>query len=179
MSCISAAYGQALYDLAREEGLCQTILPELTALNEAMLTEPDFLRLLSTPAIPRGERLRVLEDSFRGRLHPYVLNLLKLLTEKGLMKDFSACAAQYRKLHDLDRGILPVTVYTAVPLTGELRSRLAQRLSSATGRTIELDCRIEPEVLGGVRLEFDGRQLDGTLQRRLEDVHSILKNTPL
>ena len=48
-----------------------------------------------------------------------------------------------------------------------------------TGKTIELDCRIDPETLGGVRLDFDGKQVDGTVRRRLEDIRGLLKNTVL
>ena len=49
----------------------------------------------------------------------------------------------------------------------------------ASGKTIELDCRIDPETLGGVRLDFDGKQVDGTVRRRLEDIRGLLKNTVL
>jgi len=179
MTEIATMYGQAMYDLARDEGKAQPILAELTALDAGLRDQPDFIRLLCAPNIPKDERVRILDDSFRGKLHPYVLNFLKLLTEKGYMKHFSGCCQMYRQQYNRDNGIVPVIAYTAVPLTDELRRKLTAKLSTVTGKTIELDCRIDPETLGGVRLDFDGKQIDGTVRRRLEDIRSILKNTVL
>ena len=72
-----------------------------------------------------------------------------------------------------------MTAFTALPLSDELRRKLTDKLSSLTGKTIELDCQVDAEVLGGVRLDFDGKQVDGTIRRRLEDIRGILKNTVL
>ena len=179
MTEIATTYGQAMYDLARDEGLAKDLLEELVALNESLTAESGFIQLLSTPNIPKEERVRILDDSFRGKLHPYVLNFLKVLTEKGYMKHFSGCCQMYKQQYNLDNGIVPVTAYTAVPLSDELRSKLTAKLSTVTGKTIELDCRIDPETLGGVRLDFDGKQVDGTVRRRLEDIRGLLKNTVL
>ena len=179
MTDVATTYGQALYDLARDEGLSQSLLAELTALSQSLQDEPGFAQLLSAPNIPKEERVRILDDSFRGKLHPYVLNFLKVLTEKGYMKHFSGCCQMYKQQYNQDNGIVPVTAYTAVPLSDELRSKLTAKLSTVTGKTIELDCRIDPETLGGVRLDFDGKQVDGTVRRRLEDIRGILKNTVL
>ena len=108
-----------------------------------------------------------------------MLNFLKVLTEKGYMKHFSGCCQMYKQQYNQDNGIVPVTAYTAVALSDELRAKLCAKLSTVTGKTIELDCRIDPETLGGVRLDFDGKQVDGTVRRRLEDIRGLLKNTVL
>ena len=179
MTEVATTYGQAMYDLARDEGKSQQILAELSALDQSLSNEPGFIQLLSAPNIPKEERVRILDDSFRGKIDLYVLNFLKLLTEKGYIRHFSGCCKVYRQQYNKDNGIVPVTAYTAVPLSDELRSKLTAKLSTVTGKTIELDCRIDPETLGGVRLDFDGRQVDGTVRRRLEDIRSILKNTVL
>ena len=97
MTEVATTYGQAMYDLARDEGLAQDLLAQLKALDESLCSEPGFVQLLSTPNIPKEERVRILDDSFRGKLHPYVLNFLKVLTEKGYMRHFSGCCQYYRQ----------------------------------------------------------------------------------
>ena len=179
MTEVATTYGQAMYDLARDEGKSQTILAELSALDQSLKAAPEFLQLLSAPNIPKEERVQILDDSFRGKIDPYVLNFLKVLTEKGYMRHFSGCCQYYRQQYNKDNGIVPVVAYTAVPLSDELRRKLTAKLSTVTGKTIELDCRIDPETLGGVRLDFDGKQVDGTVRRRLEDIRGLLKNTVL
>ena len=179
MTEVATTYGQAMYDLARDENKSQTILAELSVLDQGLRAEPEFLQLLSAPNIPKEERVQILDDSFRGKIDPYVLNFLKVLTEKGYMRHFSGCCQFFRQQYNKDNGIVPVVAYTAVPLSDELRRKLTAKLSTVTGKTIELDCRIDPETLGGVRLDFDGKQVDGTVRRRLEDIRGLLKNTVL
>ena len=179
MTEVATTYGQAMYDLARDEGKSRQILAELSVLDQSLSAEPEFIQLLSSPNIPKEERVQILDSSFRGKIDPYVLNFLKVLTEKGYMRHFSGCCQFYRQCYNKDNGIMPVIAYTAVPLSDELRRKLTAKLSTVTGKTIELDCRIDPETLGGVRLDFDGRQVDGTVRRRLEDIRGLLKNTVL
>ena len=170
-------YGGALYELARDEGLSHQILEEISALADAFGTEPGFVQLLSTPSIPKAERCQIIDTSFRGQCHPYVLNFLKILTERGYVRDFADCCRVFRKHYNADNGILPVTAVTALPLDETLRSKLTAKLSEITGKTIDLSCRVDPDTLGGVRLDFDGKQVDGTVRRRLDDIRGILAST--
>ena len=179
MTEVGSVYGQALYDLALSEELTKPILGELDTLLQSFAAEPGFIKLLSTPTLTKQERCRIIDDSFRGKLQPYVLNFLKILTEKGYMRHFSDCCAAYRESYNRDNGILPVTAVTAVPLTAEQASRLTEKLAAITGKTIDLHSRVDAACLGGIRLDYDGKRLDDTVSHRLEAVRSMLKNTVL
>ena len=179
MTDIVNVYGQAIYDLAKDESLTEEILKQMTVLNEGFSAEPAFLQLLCAPSVPKQERCHVLDDSLRGQVHPYVLNFLKILTEKGYMRHFSGCCKLFEQQYNKDNGILPVTAVTKLPLSEELRRKLVDKLSGLTGKTIALECRVDPECLGGVRLELDGMQVDGTVRHRLDEMRKLLKNTVL
>ncbi len=179
MTQIGNVYGQALYDLACGEKQSEVILNEITALAEGFAGEPDYLRLLSAPNLPKEERCRILDEGFRGKVHPYVLNFMKILTEKGYMRYFSDCAASYRERYHLDNGILPVQAVTAVALTPEQSEKLSGKLKEITGKTIELTNRVDPACLGGVRLDYDGKRVEDTIAHRLDTIRSLLQNTVL
>ncbi len=172
-------YGQALYDLAFDEGLTGEILQQMQALRESFSAEPGFLRLLSAPNVSKAERCAVLDDSFRGRVHPYVLNFLKILTESGYSRCFQDCCRVFEERYDEDNGILRVSAVTAVALSKNQVSRLTQKLCAITGKTVKLTNTVDPACLGGVRLRYDGRQMDGTVQHRLESLGAVLNNTVL
>lgn len=179
MTQVGSVYGEALYDLAKSEDLTQQILNEISTLNESFRQEPDFLRLLGTPDLTKQERCEILDNSFRGKVHPYVLNFLKILTEKGYARHFNDCCGAYRQRYNEDNGILPVTAVTAIALSPEQSGKLAEKLAAITGKTIDLTNRIDPNILGGVRLDYSGKQLDDTVSHRLESVRNLLKNTLL
>lgn len=179
MTEIANAYGQALYDLACDEGLVEGLMEQLDVLRESFGAEPDFIRLLGNPSIPKQERCQVLDDTLGTQVHPYILNFLKILTEKGYMGHFAGCCELFRQQYNRDNGILPVTAVTMTPLSDELRQRLIDKLCAVTGKRIQLECRAEPDCLGGIRLELDGVQLDGTVRHRLNELRTVLKNTVL
>ena len=179
MTEVGSVYGEALYELAKSEGLSEAISKELSVLQESFRREPDFIRLLGAPNLSKQERCQILDDSFRGKVTPYVLNFMKILTEKGYIRHFSHCCDAYMDRFYRDNGILPVPAITAVPMTEEQCRKLRQKLGSITGKEILLHSRVEPGTLGGVRLDYDGRQLDDTVAHRLQAIRDLLNKTVL
>lgn len=179
MTQIGSVYARALYDLAKEEDLCRDILDELTVLQTAFAETPDFIRLLSAPNLPKDTRCQIIDDSFAQKVNPYVLNFLKILTEKGYIRYFSDCCSAYRSIYNEENGILPVKVVTAAALSPQQHARLNAKLSTITGKQVEMHCTVDPSCIGGVRLDYDGKQLDDTIRHRLDAIRSLLKNTML
>ena len=179
MTEVGTVYGESLYELAKDESLSQELGQQLKVLRQSFQQEPDFLRLLSSPSLTKAERCQVLDDSFRGKIHPYLLNFLKILTEKSYIRHFSDCCAAYAQRYNEDNGILPVTAVTAIALTAQQTDVLSEKLSRITGKTIDLTNRIDPSCLGGIRLDYDGQRLDDTVAHRLRSIRDLLKNTVL
>lgn len=179
MTEVGTNYGGALYELAAAEELSEEILEQLQALSKSFAEEPAFVKLLCAHSLSKTERCRILDDSFAGKVHPYVLNFLKILTEKGYMRQFPDCCKAYLVRYHKDNNILPVTAVTAVALSQEQAARLKEKLEKLTEKTVELTNRMDPNVLGGVRLDFDGKSIDDTLAHRLESVRNLLNNTIL
>ena len=179
MTEVGNVYGESLYELAREEALTELIGEQLAVLQTVFQQEPDFIRLLSSPNLTKAERCQILDDSFRGKVHPYVLNFLKILTEKGYMRHFGDCCDAYTGHFDQDNGILRVTAVTAVALNKEQADRLTQKLTGITGKKIALKNRIDSTVLGGVRLDYDGQRLDDTVSHRMASIRDLLSKTVL
>ena len=138
MTEIARMYGGSLYDLAAEEGLETRILGELDEVSAILKGDPEYLHLLSIPSIPKKERCALLDEAFRGKVHLYVLNFLKILCEKGTLRELPGCARAFRV-----------------------------KYNQAPGKKIDLKTKVEPGVLGGIRLDIEGTELDGTVQNRL------------
>ena len=167
-------YGSALYALARENGNPAEILEQLEALEELFRSEPQWYDLLTSPTLNKSERLDLIDQALRGRVDIYLVNFVKLLTERGRLRELPDCRKEYGELFDTDHNILRVTAVTAVPLRDDLRARLEEKLGAKAGCTVVLKNRVDASVLGGVCLEYPGRQLDDTLRTRLENIHSAL-----
>lgn len=179
MTNVATVYGQALYDLVHEEGLVDTVLPQLKMLEECFAAEPGYPDLLACQSLPKQERCALLDESMKNAIHPYLLNFLKILVEKGYVRHFSHCCDTFRQCYYRDNGILPVTAVSALPLSVDQTRRLTDKLSVITHKTILLTNKIDQELLGGIRLDYDGKQLEDTISHRLETIRQTLKNTVL
>ena len=117
MSKAGDLYGQSLYDLAAEENLTDDILGEMEQVKGIFKENPDYVTLLSEPSVPKKERLQLVDESLGESLTPYHLNFIKILIEKGLLREYSACYKRFRKTYNETHGIADALVTTAVTLS--------------------------------------------------------------
>ncbi len=179
MSQIANNYAGGLYALATEDDWAEQFLQELETLEQSFAQEPDFLRLLAAHNISKQERCEVIDRLLRGQVHPYMLNFLKLLTEKGYIRYFDDCCQVFRRLYDKEHGIVRVEAITAVPLTQDQYGRMAEKLAETTGKKVVLTNTVDASCIAGVRLRYDDVQVDDTICNRLATMEQRLKNTQL
>ena len=173
MTALEKEYGDALYSLAAEENCLDQVLEGLSLAVRAFQQEPGYLTLVQNPALPKEERLGLLDKAFEG-VHVYVLRLLKLLCERSSLSLAPGALEQYKTLLYQERGILPVEAISAVPLTEEQQQALRDKLAAMTGKTILLENKLDPSILGGVKLRYEGKELDGTAAGRLSALRRAL-----
>ena len=177
MTELAKRYGGSLYELAAEENLTDELLQQLRTAVNSIEAEPQYLRLLSTPSVPKKERCALLDKAFEGA-HPYLVNFLKLLCEEDLLVTAGVCAP-YQDRYNVDHNILEVTAVSAIALTAPSREKLLAKLQKMTGKNIVLTETVDPAVLGGLRLDMDGTRLDGTVQRHLERLRTEIDGAVL
>lgn len=179
MTELAKRFGGSLYELAAEEKLSEELLPQLDAVVASFQAEPQYLRLLSTPNLPKKERCGLLQEAFGGQVHPYVVNFLKILCEEGNLRELRGCVRAYRTRYNEDHGILEVTAAAAVPLDEDAKERLRQKLAAMTGKQIDLTVKVDAGVLGGIRLDMDNIRLDGTVRNRLEAMRRAISHADM
>ena len=155
MSEAAKEYGRALFALAEEERIQERILQETHTIRRLYHENPGYARLLSNPKLPKSERTELLSGAFGASLHPILLNFLKLITERGYAYQTESFLAEYENLYNESRNRATADVISAVPLTEQQQIRLAARLSEITGKTVELSCRVDASLIGGIRVKIN------------------------
>ncbi len=173
MTALEKEYGDAIYSLALEEDCLDEVMEGLELAVGVFRDNPGYLTLVQNPALSKEERLGLLDEAFGGT-HEYVLHLLKLLCERSALALPAGCFEQFKPLVYAQRGILPVEVISAVPLTDAQQEVLRAKLEAKTGKTVLLQSKLDPAVLGGVKLRYEGKELDGTAAGRLSALRRAL-----
>ncbi len=172
MKDIVKEYGGGLFELAVDEGIEETLLAETRMLSPLLTGQ--YLHLLTTPEIPKAERVGLVSESLEGRVHPYVADFVKIMVEHGAAHDIPSCFAEFERLYLARHGIIKAKVESAVPLTDRQKESLTARLAAHTGKKIDLDCTVVPDLIGGIRLSFDNRLIDDTAKNKLKEIAGAL-----
>ncbi len=179
MSEVTNEYATALADLAADEGLDEEFLTETGALAELFRQNPAYARLLSDPQLTKKERTALVDSAFSGRIHPYLVNFMKLLTERGYAARTEDFFTEYERIYCARHGIVKARAVSAVPLTDDQRERLLRRLREKTGKEIRLTCEVNENLLGGVRLQVDNTLYEGSVRAALEEIRASLASLTL
>lgn len=174
MTKTAKTYGGALYELAKEESKDVLILEQLEVLEGILRENPQYIHLISASSLTKKERCQIVDDTFSGRIDGYLLSFIKILCENGTAAEFFGCAEEYRTRYNEDNGILEAVAVSAVPLNEEQRTQLIDKLAASTGKTIRLLERIDPALIGGVRVEAGGIRYDGSISGRIDRIRQSL-----
>ena len=169
-------YAKALFLLSEEDGNSDTMLSDVKLVSQIFSENPDYVRLLDTPAVSKNEKLVLIDEAFSSII-PNLKNLLKMLSEKHIVFSFSEIEKGFVALYNESRGIEHVEAVTAVPMSDVQIEKMKEKLAKMTGKTIIIKNTVDKNILGGVKLRYSGIQLDGSLKTRLDSFEKSLKNT--
>lgn len=182
MSDTNAArrYARALVHLAAEDDQSDAISTDLARLVELLHGEgSELFEVLRNPAFTLAERAEVLQAVLpRLGVQPATRNFLLLLNERGRASLLPEIERIVREMLDERAGRIRVEVATVEPLTPQLENELRTAFESATGKTVVLDARIDPSLIGGLQARIGGRVYDASIRARLEDMKHRLINAP-
>ncbi|PWL57215.1 MAG: F0F1 ATP synthase subunit delta [Oscillospiraceae bacterium] len=167
---VAQRYAASLFEVGVEQNCLDSFLEEMTALNEVFTQNEELVKLLHTPTVSKEEKLELVENIFGGKVSQYVLNFLKIMTEKGRMDQIFGVYNQFKLLYNEEKNIQEITAVTAIPLQGPLFDKLKEKLEQVTGKQVILTNQVDPSILGGVIIRMQDDQVDASVKTRLEDL---------
>lgn len=170
MTDFAASYGASLYSLCKDENITEQVKGDLALVN-SLLTE-DYLKLLDCPMIDLKKRIALVHEAFSDNVCEYVLNFLKLLTEKKAVYTFYDCAGKFEKLYNKDNNIETAVAVTAVPMSDELLEKLSEKLSALLNKTVIVKNKVDDAMIGGLVVRFADTQIDSSVKTRLDAIRN-------
>ena len=174
MTTTSREYAEALFELAVQGGVTKETSEGLETVVSALLQQPDYRALLASPAIGKEERLAALDTAFRGKIPEILLAILRMMVSRGHVSALTGMARDYEELARGYRGESVAVVTSAVPLKEAETVALRAKLEKKLGRQVILQCRVDPALIGGVRVDVDGRVIDGSIRNKLEEIKEVM-----
>ena len=169
-------YAEALFTLADEENAVEEYLDSLVTLKQLFDENPDYIEFLNSPAIPLGERTASIDEAFDGKMPQYVVSFIKVLCENGKMRTILLCIDEFETLARAFSNRAIATVYSAVELSDEQKDAVCKKLEAITNKRIDPIYIIDESLIGGMKIEVDGKTFDGSIKHRLGDIKDVMNS---
>ena len=174
MSKIGNEYAEALFILARENNSEHEYAEALKLVFDVFEKNPEYVSLLSSPALTIAQRLALLDDAFSKVLPDNVLILLKLICQKRQMRHIQECALRFDELYNNLGQVSVAKVTSAVELSASQKEVLRTKLEKISGNTVMLDFDIKNDIIGGIVVEIDGKVMDLSIHQYLKDLKDVI-----
>jgi len=171
---VATRYAQALLDTSRKADALDGVAESYAAVVGLYAQRPDLESFLEGPQVSHQEKDQLLDNVFGEKIEPVLLHFFHLLLSKGRIEHLVDIQAAFQDLVEIDQGFVRARVVTAVPLPEDLERDLTDKLASLTGKKITLSKRVDPTVVGGVRVSMGDQVIDGTIQTNLAKMRTQL-----
>ena len=174
MTRFAEEYGTALFELAEDEHLTDRIAAELREIVTLLDGEKDYIRLLAAQSIDANERKSLLDEALDGNVHPYLINFMKLLIDRGAITYLQECADVYRAKYNDKMGITEAEVTSATALSPEQLEALRGKLCRISGKKVEIRLHVDPGLIGGLCVDMMGKRYDNSVRTQLRSMRVSL-----
>jgi ATP synthase F1 delta subunit len=166
---LAQVYARSLFEVARDQGKIDDVRSQLGEVADAIEGDRNLATFFFSPYFSTEEKKDGLHKAIEGA-DAIVMNFLELLLEKHRMPVIYRIRREYDGLWREEHKLLPVQVTSAVELDEQLVRSLGDRISEQTGRRVDLQASVNPDIVGGIVLRVGNSILDASIRNRLEQL---------
>lgn len=173
---IAGRYAQALFDLVRDSGGIDALSAQIDALAEAYASSEDLRDLTVSPLYDRNQQEAAIGAlGARMKLAPELANTLRLMARNRRLFTLPQFVARLRNLIAEARGEVTADVVSALALSDEQKTRLADTLASKTGKKVKLNARVDETLIGGMIVKLGSQMIDSSIRSKLASLQNAMK----
>jgi ATP synthase F1 delta subunit len=170
-------YANALYGAASDLGHVSEVREEITEISRLTRDEEEFSKMLTNPGMPKDKKKEMLKAVFGGKVHQEVMNFLCILVDKGRIHGFHTMVRQYCKIDDEMHASSDGVIYSAAKLSDKQMAKFEEEAGKLLRKKVTLRNKVDPRLIGGIKLFVDGKVVDASLASRLEALNDKIRNS--
>jgi len=177
IATVASRYAKSLLDLAQERGLTDALYKDMRLFQQSVRDSRPLLLMLKNPIVRTEKKSAILKAVFEKRFNPLTMSFLQIITRKHREAIMDAIADEFINQYDRLKGVERATIVTTLPLTDTLREKFrAMVLKTTGGKSVELDEKVDPNLIGGYVLRIGDQQIDSSVRNQLNELKLQLMN---
>jgi len=167
---VASRYAKSLIEFAEEQKVVEEVYQDMLLFKQVAEENRGIMLALKSPVVRHGKKLAILKAIFLDKVNPVSFSIFNIITKKNREAILDAIAEEYVVQYNSYKGIQKATVITSVPLTAPLRKQFNKIVADATGKTVELEEKINEKLIGGYVLRVGDTQIDASIKSRLNSL---------
>ena len=173
---VARRYASALFGAAKAHDVIRSVEDDLHTIVHLIENDPEFKKFIIAPFSSREEKMSVFERVFSDRITALTMQLLRVMLEKRREHEILGVYSAFVDLRRQHETIVAATVTSAVPLDDKQRNAIVAKLESVLHKKIDPEFRVEPNLIGGVRVNYENFVLDGSVRGALSKLRNHLNH---
>jgi F-type H+-transporting ATPase subunit delta len=171
MAEVVEPYAEAIMSLARSHDLTERFGEDMRSLVNLLENTDELRQFLGSPLTPANAKKSVLQQILGEESHPYLVNFLNLLVERRRIQFLAGIAQHFLALlRELNQTIL-AEVTSAIALNEGQEQAIREKVIAMTNaRQVELNIKIDPDLIGGVIIKVGSQVIDASLRGQLRRI---------
>jgi F-type H+-transporting ATPase subunit delta len=175
-TAVARRYAQAILELAVAHNNLDQWRGDLQTMSDIWRSTPVAVQL-DDPKRGRSRRMEEARGLLQGRVNPLAVNLALLLVRRGRAGLVPVIARQFERIERDREGRVTAQVTSAIALTDAQRANLRDQLGRRSGKTVDLDERVDPSIMGGLVVRIGDELIDASIAGRLRRIQAQLTSS--
>lgn len=171
-------YASALFIAAKRSKVLDQVESEILDLIAASKKSPKFSQFLKDLSVRADTRVKAINEiCATAKFSEITKNFLVIVAENGRLSYLESIVNKFKQLTMADKGIIKAIVTTIMPLPPQEEKELKETLQDiiGQGKTVEVEQKIDPSILGGIMIEFEQKLFDMSIRTRAKQMERFLR----
>lgn len=177
---VSKTYGEALFEVAVEEGTIDSLMEEVEGVLSIFQSNEEYVKLLNHPKISVEEKISMIEQAFKGNVSEQLVGFFTTVVEKGRFAEIEEILSYFANEVREYKKIGTAYVTTAVSLTQDEKESVEKKLLETTSyESFRMNYMVDESLIGGIVIKIGDRVVDSSIRTKLENMAKDLSKIQL
>jgi len=174
---LAERYAKSLIDLSSELQQLDAVHQDMVLIQSICKQSREFILMLDSPIIAADKKYKIINAIVDGKISKISQTFIQLLCNKNRESNLPGIVSSFIEQFNKIKGIHKVKLTTATPVSDSIKNSFVEKIKAATDiKNIEIETKVNENLIGGFTLEMDGKLIDGSILRDLNDVKKQFAN---
>lgn len=173
---VEKTYGNALFELALEQNQIDILFNDVNEVISILQENMDFIKLLSHPRVSKEDKIKLVEEAFKGKISDDITGLIVMIVKKDHSRQLIDTLKAFIKMVKDYKNIGEATVTSAIELSEDKKKAILSKLIETTKySSLEISYFVDKSIMGGLIIRIEDRVVDSSIKTKLNMLSKSLK----